>query len=249
MPYPNEVTVDLNRPTNYLGPDHRSWKHSLHRFRLWLAYRHYRGYLRLGMAAVGDCLATHILEVGCGPGVLLSFLETWFPDCEVLGLDYDPRLLMRAVQATNRSRLTRGMAEVLPFSNSSMTALIALHVVEHLYHPKDFIHEVARVLDQNGLFLVATPNPKGIGASVMKARWEGYRDDHVSLHPPEEWAQMIEECGFMRVHSGTTGLSGIPAFRHFPLALFNYVPILLCGALPWNRGEAFVGVFRRNRDK
>lgn len=57
---------------------------------------------------------------------------------------------------------------------------------------------------------------------------------------------MIKDGGFTCVRSGTTGLSGIPAFRQFPLAVFNYVPFVLFGALPWKRGEAFLGVFRRN---
>jgi SAM-dependent methyltransferase len=121
-----------------------------------------------------------------------------------------------------------------------------LHLIEHLYHPELFISEAARVLLPGGILLIASPNPTGIGASVMKSRWTGWRRDHVSLCSPKEWKSIFERRGFLRVYGGTTGLSGIPVFRKSPLALLNYLPLLLFGALPWDRGEAFVGLFRRN---
>jgi ubiquinone/menaquinone biosynthesis C-methylase UbiE len=177
---------------------------------------------------------------------LLSLLEKWFSNHKVIGLDHDLRLLERAKQQTSRCHLVQGNAEILPFVNASLVILIALHVIEHLCHPEHFASEAARVLVPGGILLIASPNPTGIGASVMKSRWTGWRRDHVSLYSPKEWKSIFERWGFSRVYDGTTGLSGIPVFRKFPLALLNYLPLLLFGALPWDRGEAFVGLFRRN---
>jgi len=186
-----------------------------------------------------------IAEIGCGPGYLLRFLEAWFPECLIFGFDYDLRLLEDARSRTQYSFLLRGNAEILPFGDRTVDALVTLHMIEHLYHPEAFISEAKRVLKPGGILLLATPNPNGIGAKVMGKRWGGYREDHVSLKSPEEWAALFKQHGFYVIKERTTGLSGIPAFRKFPLVIFNWGPLALFGAFPWKYGDAYLAICRK----
>lgn len=223
-------------------------KQRLHRLKLILAYRQYHRFLQRYAHLRKDSPRACLVEIGCGAGYLLHLLQQWFPRCEVIGLDYDFRLLDIAGKQAPSSRLVRGNAQDLPFEDGKLDVILALHLVEHLYWPDRFAREAQRTLKPDGLLVLATPNPKGLGAFVMKSGWGGYRQDHVSLQTPEEWAQMFEKHGFATIRAGTTMLSGIPAFRRFPLALLNYVPLILFGMLPWRYGEAFVGMFRRKTE-
>jgi ubiquinone/menaquinone biosynthesis C-methylase UbiE len=186
-----------------------------------------------------------VLECGTGPGLFLSLLEKWFPRSTFLGSDIEAEVIEKAQRAVKRASCLVTDAQELPFSQASFDALVAFHLIEHLPNPEKFLQEAARVLRPGGLLALATPNPTGLGALVMKDRWSGWAPDHISLRPPEQWRQALQSFSFSILEEGTTGLSGIPPFRKFPLALLNWGPLFLFGFFPWKRGEAYVCLARK----
>jgi len=173
--------------------------------------------------------------------LLLKHLEIWFPRAGTFGLDIDTALIQSARNETQRSSFVRASAQSIPFDDGAFDAIVALHVVEHLPEPAQFFSEARRLLRPSGVLLVATPNPNGIGACVMGQAWAGWRDEtHISLNPPPFWNALIRQNGFRVLEEGTTGFSGIPLFRQFPLALFNWGLLFLFGFFPWSCGEAYV---------
>ena len=239
------ITVDLKKPSYYHAPGAGSLRDYLRRLRMYLNYRHYKNALvRFGRFNPEE--EKKILEVGCGPGYLLNFLGKLFPQWKITGLDFDQRLLDEAATRARNSMLIHGNAERLPFCKSQFDALISLHNIEHLYRPERFIAEAYRVLEPGGVLLLATPNPHGIGAKLMGQKWGGYREDHVSLKPPNEWRFLLKQEGFTPLQERTTLLTGIPAFRWFPLNLVNWGLLVLFGAFPWKHGEAYVSVWRKD---
>jgi len=136
----------------------------------------------------------------------------------------------------------------MPFSDATFDLVIALHLVEHLSQPARFFAEAWRVLRGKGLLVIATPNPAGIGARLMGKCWAGWGDDsHISLNPPAYWRELIRGNGFVILKDGSTGLFGIPIFRKLPMALINWMPLLLFGFFPWEQGEAYVCVASPSR--
>jgi 2-polyprenyl-3-methyl-5-hydroxy-6-metoxy-1,4-benzoquinol methylase len=190
-----------------------------------------------------------VLECGIGPGNLLSLMSKWFPEAKLYGLDIDFQLIRQARQANNNKGLLTASAEALPFQEGTFDLVVSLHMVEHLPDPENFLAETSRVLRPGGILAIATPNPEGIGASIMGSRWGGWCDDHISLKSPEKWREMIIGHGFSVLSAGTTGISGIPAFRRFPLAIFNWGPLFLFGFFPWRHGEAYICIARKDAAK
>jgi SAM-dependent methyltransferase len=186
-----------------------------------------------------------ILECGTGTGELLGFWERWFPRGKLLGLDMDFRVLGQAKKVTRGALHLQALAEALPFQNQKFDILISLHMIEHLLAPEVFLKEAFRVLHPGGLLVLATPNPEGIAARVEKNTWSGFCPDHISLHPPGYWREMLHRKGFVIVRDGTTGLSGLRVIRRSPLIFLNWWLLFFFGFFPWQYGEAYISIARR----
>jgi len=210
-----------------------------------VAYRVWRRTLRR-YAGLGRESRFKLLDVGCGPGYLLRCLELWFPHIHSYGFDVEQKYLDFAGGHLRRTQLVHGRAEQLPFDKEFFRIVCALHVLEHLNRPGELLAEAYRVLRPGGLLLAATPNPGGIAARLLKGRWSGWRDDHVSLKPPREWRELVERAGFAILDDGTTGLGGFRLFQRLPFSLLNWLPLAVFGYFAWEYGESYMLVARKS---
>jgi SAM-dependent methyltransferase len=192
-----------------------------------------------------DNKTVKVLECGFGEGNLIQLMEEWFPSISLWGLDIDYPAIFQVQQMVQRVVLLQASAESLPFPDDQFNLVISFHVIEHLPHPEKFIAEAHRVLADRGILILATPNPLGIGARIMGAHWSGLVPDHISLKPVDSWRAILNHQGFAILRDGTTGLSGIPIFRKFPLALLNWGPLFLFGFFPWRHGEAYISISQK----
>ncbi len=183
-----------------------------------------------------------VLDVGCGPGNFICCCVRAFPQSQITGLDAAAELLEYSRTRVPNAHLIQGDAEHLPFGEARFDVLAALQVIEHLYHPGRFIEESWRVLAPEGILLLATPNPAGLAARLLKDHWQGYREDHVSLKPPREWRQCLLDAGFKIHNEGTTLFNGFPVLGRFPLGLPFQVVQALFGWFPWPLGESYMAI-------
>lgn len=96
---------------------------------------------------------SEILDVGCGMGGPMRCLEK--AGFQVFGIDK----YRKAVEFCRKRNLVAkcGLAEKIPFPESSFDVIIALELLEHLNKPPKAIEEFARVLKPNGLLIVSVP--------------------------------------------------------------------------------------------
>lgn len=230
------VTVDLNNPSLYAEPDS-----SFYRLKRKLTYQTILKKIR---SIVGDKKTFSLLEIGTGSGFFITFLETEFPDAQLVGLEYDPRLVALTQTKIKNARIIQGNAECFDFDNTKFDIIISLQVIEHLFHPELMLSSVRQHLKHDGTFIFTTPNLGCLSERVMKEKWHGYREDHVSLKSYTEWIDFTQKNGFSKVYCGTTFFTGIPLFNKLPFGLINWVLLYFIGSLEWNHGESFVGVFK-----
>ncbi len=106
-----------------------------------------------------------ILDAGCGEG--RHTFECVRHDCTVLGMDLDRQSLLKAryvlgqmktrKEARGRVLLLRGNALGFPFPDEMFDKIICAEVIEHLYHDRPVVDELARILKKSGQIAVTVP--------------------------------------------------------------------------------------------
>jgi SAM-dependent methyltransferase len=101
-------------------------------------------------AAGGVRDGQRILDVGCGFGGTIAYLDERLTACELVGLNIDGRQLARARRSVpgsgaNRISFVQGDACALPFPPSSFDAVLAVECAFHFPSRRRFFQEARRV--------------------------------------------------------------------------------------------------------
>lgn len=113
-----------------------------------------------------------ILDLGCGPGMLLAALQG---QRTTVGIDVSLEWLVVArrlsLASGVRAHLAAGYAEALPLASGSIGGVCALDVLEHVGDQAATVREVNRVLMPGGVFAAATPNRFSLASEPHVNLW------------------------------------------------------------------------------
>ncbi len=158
-----------------------------------------------------------LLEVGSGLGHLVGQLEDLF---EAYGMDLNHWAVKESKSVAVKSSLQTASAQALPFEDGVFNVVIIKHIVEHLPDPEKAIHEISRVMEQEGVLILATPNLGSLLKPWKGDQWIGYQDPtHISLKQPEEWLRLIQNAGFELKRVFADGFWDVPYIRFVPKQL------------------------------
>jgi len=189
-----------------------------------------------------------ILDFGCGMG---HFVKRFSGSYEAWAFDVSPYALDSVQKVAPSARICSD-AESLPRDNFDM--VIALHALEHLENPPDFLDLFNSILKRKGFLMYVVPNASGVGHKFKRKDWCGYKDPtHVSLFPAEKWLDLTEASGFRIIKTGTDGLWDVPYLPFIPKwiqkLVFYPLPALqiITGRLIWplNFGESLIVVAQK----
>jgi len=155
---------------------------------------HEAGY-RAILDRIGD---GRILDVGCGQG----FESARFLGAgrEVVGVDYSSEAVATAASRYGPQglRVAQMNALGLAFGPASFDGACSSHLIEHFTDPEPHVAELARVLKDDGLACVLTPNKPADFENPF----------HLHLFDREELRTMLER------HFGDVWLGGVDAAPH-----------------------------------
>ena len=115
--------------------------------------------------------ARRVLDVGCGEGQVARRLAA--QGVEVVGLDPTPSQVVEARLRGGGPVYAQSAAEQLPVRSASFDAVVMCLVLEHLDPFEPAIHEIARVLEPGGRFVLMLNHP------LLQTPGSGWIDDHI----------------------------------------------------------------------
>jgi SAM-dependent methyltransferase len=100
--------------------------------------------------------ARSVLDVGCGPGVLLAGLRA--PGKRLCGVEMSAEAVQAIETEGIEGRAVDLETERLPYADGEFDAVLCYDVLEHLFSPGRVLAEIRRVVRPGGVVLLCVPN-------------------------------------------------------------------------------------------
>jgi 2-polyprenyl-3-methyl-5-hydroxy-6-metoxy-1,4-benzoquinol methylase len=153
---------------------------------------------RATAARLLDLVAPHVpagrlLDVGCGPGLLLD--EARRRGYATAGLELMPSAARHARQALGLD--VREIALEDFDEPDGFDVVVLADVIEHLDDPVAGVAHAARLLRPGGVLCVVTPDPSSVTARLAGSRWWGYLPAHTCLLPRRTLRELLAAAGLV----------------------------------------------------
>lgn len=185
-------TVNPNWYVGEQAPEVASpWRHHLKKRRLYV-----ESVITNYLEAKGKTSATTLLDLGCGDGNHLQYLQKYAQ--MVFGSDYNLVRLVRAQAQQPKSTLF--LADILdyPALDNFFEIIFFNHVIEHIPEDSQALETIYRILKPGGLLVLGTPN-EGVWWWQLAYRLQPKTletTDHVHFYTAETLGQKVAHCGF-----------------------------------------------------
>jgi len=147
-----------------------------------------------------------LLDVGTGEGYGAARLAGRFDT--VVALDYDWAAVAGLGRRYPQLQAVQANLAALPLASSSLDAVTALQVVEHVWWCEQFLLECRRVLRTGGQLVLSTPNRLTFSPGLNRGQ-KPANPFHVREFDAEELVELVRAAGF-----GSIRLLGLhPATR------------------------------------
>lgn len=136
-----------------------------------------------------------VLEIGCGDGNLLAYLERSLPpSTELVGVELNVRNIARP--AGSRIQLHEADFDHLDLGHT-FDVVVMYHVLEHLVRPVETLRRIRRLLKPGGFLLIQVPNWNTPWRKLFPRHWNGLQiPRHQFFLEPGTLGTLCEQGGF-----------------------------------------------------
>jgi 2-polyprenyl-3-methyl-5-hydroxy-6-metoxy-1,4-benzoquinol methylase len=138
-----------------------------------------------------------ILDIGCSSGAFLGTLKggSW----ELYGIEMEASTAEKAKAATG-AEVFVGEALDAPFPDESFDVITGFDLLEHVYHPRQFLAKVQQWLKPGGIVYLGLPNIDSWEARMLGTYWYGLElPRHLSHFSPRSLRQVMNSLGLEEV--------------------------------------------------
>lgn len=135
-----------------------------------------------------------LLDIGAGSGIMVeSALEMGY---EAEGIEPSRWLQKQAVKRSLPIHLGIFPMERL---SKNYDIITLVDVIEHINNPKQLLIDINKHLDENGIFIVITPDVDSLMAKFLKWKWWHFRVAHIGYFNKKTLARIAQDTGFEQV--------------------------------------------------
>jgi len=164
----------------------------------------------------------HVLDVGCGTGKLVSYLQKKGYDAH--GCDISTEAINFASKINKKGTIIKASATNLPYKNNSFDLISVISTIEHLTSKEAgiFLEEAHRILRPKGIIFLITPNFNSPLRFLKGSRWFGYTDPtHITFYTPKSLSRLLKKKNFTNIKSRFETAYNIPTNLHLPKQLHS----------------------------
>ncbi|MBN1950144.1 MAG: class I SAM-dependent methyltransferase [Bacteroidales bacterium] len=168
-----------------------------------------------------------ILDIGAGSGILVeSAMEKGY---RATGIE--PSRWLRQTALKRNLPVLEGTFPH-PETPGPYDIITLVDVIEHVPHPLHLLREIHQALDDQGIFVITTPDVRSLAARILRYKWWHFRVAHIGYFNRKNLRLLLEKAGFEVVsmtrpswyftlrYLGVRILSFLPLFLRFPLPRF-----------------------------
>lgn len=132
-----------------------------------------------------------ILDVGCGPGFLLSAIDQKW---DKYGMDIS---WTASEHCSKHAKVFCDELLNLKFEEDMFDVVVMNHVIEHVSEPLKYIIEIQRILKEGGLFIIETPDFDSGCARRFGKKYRMLHDKgHIRLFTSFSLVKMLEDYAY-----------------------------------------------------
>jgi SAM-dependent methyltransferase len=144
-----------------------------------------------------------LLEVGPGFGTFAALAQESRQFEHVIAVEPTPE--MAEACRTRGVNVINKRIEDIKDEVDKVGVAVAFEAIEHIFEPRIFIQQCARLLQTGGLLVLSCPNGQGFDISTLKEVSRTVDAEHVNLFNPQSLSSMVESCGFETLEISTPG--------------------------------------------
>jgi len=153
-----------------------------------------------------------VLDVGCGPGLLLATLAQQHTRLQLAGLDIAPEMITVAKERLGASADIRlGDSESLPWPDASFNYVFCIDSFHHYPNGRKVLHEFRRVLAPGGRVFLADPTAPAFLRIILNSLIRLMRMGDVRMYDRRKITVLFETCGFRSIQWQESGSWGFVA--------------------------------------
>jgi len=145
-----------------------------------------------------------LLEIGCAKGFFLKIARDngW----ETYGVDLSDYGCKFAKEQFNLNVL-QGVLEEIDLPEKYFDVVSLWDTLEHLRDPCKVLEKIKRLLKDDGILMIETPNINSVFFKLYRRYWLGFNPFHLYYFSPQTLKNMLCKLGFTIVNSETITVS------------------------------------------
>lgn len=140
-----------------------------------------------------------VLDVGCATGYFLEAAKMNHYD--VFGVELSEYSSNIAKSKFGNEAIFNGKLEDCHFSPGMFDAITMFDLIEHVRSPEQTLKDAAKLLADDGIILITTPNNNSISNKVMDKKWTHYKKEHFFYFDIQSLTYIAQKANLQVVYS------------------------------------------------